>query len=224
MKKIISLVVIFICLNAYSKNSGNQKIEVDIDEKKLIAGELQVFEYDFDIPGEGKGRRLIGVLLIEAPVAKVWELLADWDSMNEYVPGLEYYKTKLILNKSEKGKVLESVIEAELDVTFFLSLNYTLRVRFDEENLRQEWTFVTDEEIEEYNKAEKLEINESSIGIKNIEGFEYIEPYDGGNKTVYYYAPIVEVSIPVPDFVDTALSNKSLTEYMIAVKKKAEGK
>ncbi len=224
MKKIISLIVVFICLNAYSKNSGNQKIEVDLNEKKLIAGELQIFKFDFDIPGEGKGRRLIGVLLIDAPVAKVWELLADWDSMNEYVPGLEYYKTMLILKKSENGNILESVIEAELDITFFLSINYTLRVSFDEENLRQDWTFITDEEIEKYNKAEKLDIKKSSIGIKNIEGFEYIEPYDGGNKTVYYYAPIVEVSIPVPDFVDTALSKKSLTEYMVAVKKKAEGK
>jgi hypothetical protein len=56
------------------------------------------------------------------------------------------------------------------------------------------------------------------MGLKNIEGFEYIEPYDDGSSTIYYYAPIVETAIPIPEFVEKMLARNTLSGYMEAIR------
>ena len=70
----------------------------------------------------------------------------------------------------------------------------------------------------------KLGLKESSFGIQSIEGFEYLEPYDNGKKTIYYYAPVVEVSIPVPSFLEQSISESSLPDYVLAIKARAESR
>jgi hypothetical protein len=39
---------------------------------------------------------------------------------------------------------------------------------------------------------------------------------------VYYYAPIVESSMPMPDFAERYLTNSTLPGYMESVKKRVE--
>ena len=199
---------------------GQEKLNLNLDQKVLESGKLQTFTCAYKVEGKGTKKRAVGVMLIDAPPAKVWEVLLNWDAMGAYVPGLEYYKTIQQLKPLAKDAIGESLIEGKL--TFpVLAVKYTLHVAFDEQNLRQDWRLVTEEEVNACAKK-GIKITRSTGGLKNIEGFEYIEPYGDGTKTVYYYAPIVETSIPVPDFAERFISKSTLPGYMEGVKKRVE--
>ena len=167
-------------------------------------------------------KRGVGVILIDAPPALVWDYLLKWDSMGEFIPGLEYYKTIHTIKPIAKGRVGESLIEGKLNFPV-LTVMYTMDVTFDEPNLRQDWRLITPAESEIYTKK-GIKVTRSTSGVKNIEGFEYIEPHGNGSKTVYYYVPIIETSIPVPGFVERFIANSTLPGYMEGMKKRIESK
>jgi carbon monoxide dehydrogenase subunit G len=197
-----------------------EKLNLNIDKKKLDAGKLQTFTIEMKGEGEGKKKRGVGVLLINAPTEKVWKYLCEWETMGEYVPGLEYYKTVKVIKPIEKSVVGEYMIEGKLKFPI-LTVVYTLDIKFDESNMRQEWSLITPAQEEESKKQGK-KMTRATGGLKNVEGFEYIEPYDDGKKTVYYYAPIVETSVPVPGFAERFLTKSTLPGYMEGVKKRVE--
>lgn len=221
IKTVLFAAVFIIFLAGQTKAAGQGKLDIALDEKKLLSRELQVFTQEYKVEGEGKKKRVIGVLLLNAPPAAVWNVIKDWDSLTGLMDSLEYYKTRHVFTPISKGNIGDALIEGKLKVAFFFNIYYTLRVLFDEPGLRQEWKLVTDEQAEKFKKM-NIEVKESSAGIKAIEGFEYIEPFDNGSKTIFYYAPLVEVSIPVPGFVDRAVSKSSLEEFMNAIKEKIE--
>lgn len=219
-KKVTGIIVLILtCMFSPQVHLYAQKIEVTLDHHKLDAGKIQTIITQ--MPSDtGKRKRVIGIMLINAPPDIVWNVLKNWDEMSEFVPSLEYYKTIRVLTPVKKDVAGESLIEGLLKVAF-LKIRYTLKVTFDEKNLRQDWRLVTEKEISEY-AVQNITINKSSAILKNIEGFEYIEPYADGRKTLYYYAPVVEVAGPVPGWIERKISEGSLTEYMEGVKKKAE--
>lgn len=220
MQKTTLLTLVFLLISTLA--FGQEKLNLKIDQKTLEAGKLQTFTYEYKGQGEGVKKRGVGVILINAPPAVVWDYLTKWDTMGEFVPGLEYYKTVLPLRPIAKGGVGESYIEGKL--TFpVLTVKYTLDVRFDEPNLRQDWRLITQEEADACLKK-SIKLTRSTGGLKNIEGYEYIEPYADGAKTVYYYAPIVETSVPVPAFAERFMAKSTLPGYMESVKKRVESK
>ena len=79
----------------------------------------------------------------------------------------------------------------------------------------------TEKEIASYNEKQ-IVVRKNSGMLKNIEGYGYLEPYNNGLQTVYTYAPIIETSVPVPGFIEKALSNNTLSGYVKAVKKRVE--
>lgn len=201
---------------------GQERLNLKIDQRVLESGKLQTFTQTYQVDGEGVKKRGVGVLLINAPPAVVWEYLVKWDSMGEYVPGLEYYQTKHVIRPIAKGGVGETLIEGKLKFPV-LTVKYTLDVRFDEPGLRQDWRLITPQEAQTC--AQKgIVVTRSTGGLKNIEGFEYLEPYGDGTRTVYYYAPIVETSVPVPDFAERFMAKSTLPGYMEGVKKRVESK
>ena len=220
MKKIVPLCLCIILVSTLA--FGQEKLNLKLDKKTLEAGKLQTFTYEYKVEGQGKKKRGVGVILIDAPPEIVWEYLLKWDSMGEFVPGLDYYKTIQTLKPIAKGSVGESLIEGKLKFPM-LTIKYTLDVRFDEPNLRQDWRLITPAEVDEYARK-GLTITRATGGIKNIEGFEYLEPYAGGSKTIYYYAPIVESSVPIPAFVERPMMNSTLPGYVESVKKRVESK
>ena len=62
---------------AYGQEIG--KTDITLDEAKLKAGKLQIFVKEYSIQGKGVKKRAVGVILIDASPAKVWEVLEDWD-------------------------------------------------------------------------------------------------------------------------------------------------
>ncbi|HQP30832.1 MAG TPA: SRPBCC family protein [Deltaproteobacteria bacterium] len=218
MKKIVPLCL---CVVLFSSVAfGQERLNLKLDRKTLEAGKLQTFTYEYKVEGQGKKKRGVGVILIDAPPERVWEYLLKWDSMGEFVPGLDYYKTIQSLRPIAKGAVGESLIEGKLKFPM-LTIKYTLDVRFDEPNLRQDWRLITPEEVDEFARK-GIKTTRATGGIKNIEGFEYLEPYAGGSKTIYYYAPIVETAVPIPAFVERLLANSTLPGYVESVKKRVE--
>lgn len=220
MKKVLALCLFFILASTLA--FGQEKLNLKIDKKTLEAGKIQTFTYEYKAEGQGAKKRGVGVILIDAPPAVVWDYLLKWDSMGEFVPGLDYYKTISAIRPIAKGVVGESLIEGKLKFPM-LTVKYTLDITFDEPNLRQDWRLITQNEADEYAKK-GLKITRASGGIKNIEGFEYLEPYAGGSKTVYYYAPIVETSMPIPAFLERLVANSTLPGYVESVKKRVESK
>jgi hypothetical protein len=199
-------------------NSEPQKLKFNLDEKKLLAGEIQTFEQAYQVEGKGIKKRVVGVAILNVPPAKAWQVLLDWDAMGKYVKNLEYNRTiHVFAPPASKDKLGNSLIESQLKVVY-LTINYTLDVKFDYKNQRQDWTLVTDDQVEKFN-SQNIPVKKCMRGIKNIEGFEYTEPYGDGSKTIYYYAPIVETSIPMPEFVETALSKTTLNGYMEGIRK-----
>lgn len=199
---------------------AQEKLNIKIDKAKLEAGKLQTFTVEMKVEGEGKKKRGIGVLLINSTPENTWKYLCDWNSMGQFVPGLEYYKTVSVIKPVEPGESGEVLFEGKLKFPV-LTVIYTLDVKFDGKNMRQEWSLVSQRQVDEYQKK-GIKIIRATSGLKNVEGFEYIEPYDNGKKTVYYYAPIVETSVPVPGFAERFMTKSTLPGYMEGVKKRVE--
>jgi len=219
LRRDCSLLSVFLmALAVCAYGAEPQKVKFNIDKAKLESGVLQVFEENYSVEGKGQKKRAVGVILINTPPERVWDVLEDWDVMGEFVPGLSYYKTVLVIKPVGKGGVGESLIEGKLSVP---PIRYTLDVKFDKVNLRQDWRLVTEKEILSYNEKKEI-LKKNSSMIKSIEGYEYLEPYNKGTQTVYTYAPIIETSGPVPDFIDRALTKNTLSGYVKAVKKRVE--
>jgi len=209
-------IFLLLATSAFAK-ANPEKFNYELDEERLLAGELQVFETEFRVQGEGKRKRVVGVMILKAPPDRVWEVLEDWDAMGEFVPGLEYNKTIHVFEPpGSVDKPGNSLIEGQIRV-LYLTINYTLDVKFDKANYRQEWSFVTDEQVRVHNRN-NIAVKVATAGLKNIEGFEYIEPYGNGSSTIYYYAPIVETSVPLPEFVENALTRSTLNGYMEGIR------
>lgn len=197
--------------------------EYPLDLATLEKGELQIFTEEFKVEGEGKKKRVAGVILINRPPQEVWAVIKNWDAMGQFVPGLDYYKTLHVITPIDDRNQGETVIEGKLDVPL-ISVTYTVAVTFrTAEKNRIEWRLIDKREIAEL-RIRNIQVKDHTAGLKNIEGFGYLEPYDNGSKTIYTYAPVVEISIPVPAFVERSISKSSLKGYLKAVKARVESK
>ncbi len=162
---------------------------------------------------EGHIARVVGAIQIQKPVEDVWKCILDWGKMPQYVPTLDYYKVLETINPSI------SVIEGQIHVAF-LKFRYTLLVKNQKDTYYQRWQLLTPSHIKDYRIHSKTQPHSS--GIKNIEGFQYCIPVDNYS-TILYYAPVVEVSVPVPGFVENTLTQKSIKEYLYGIKKYLDG-
>ena len=193
--------------------------DITPDRKTLAREEIQTFEETFPSQGKGETKGVMGVLLINAPYDIVWDVISDWEAQGDYVPGLEYFKVKHLFPGASES-VWHSLVEGQLDIPF-VDFRYTLDARFNKEQGIMLWNLLQQEDIERF-KQEKVDVRISDEkSLKNIEGFGQIEAYND-YQTIYYYAPIVEVSAPVPGFVEDIISKVSLNRYLHAIKNRAE--
>jgi carbon monoxide dehydrogenase subunit G len=204
-----------LCLGMCTALGAVEKISVPLDKAKLEKGELQTFIIPLKTAEGLVKKRVIGVVIIEAPPARVWKVLEDWEAMPAFVPGLEYYK--VLKRNSPAESIIEGTVKAGL-----IKILYTMVVRFDHAKLTQDWFFIKPEEVKTYNEK-GIPVKKPTWNIKNVEGFEYIEPYGDGSRTIYYYAPVIEAKA-VPEWIERLLAKRGLDGYMLGVKKKVEGK
>ncbi|MDI6796104.1 MAG: SRPBCC family protein [Desulfatibacillaceae bacterium] len=189
-----------------------------IDMEKLLDGEILTYILEFPVEGEGVKKRVVGLCIIDAPVNAVWDILADWDAMGSFVPTLQFYKTVHQLQPKDEKGVYENLIRGQIKVLLF-KVPYTLAVIFDEENLRQDWRLVDDDEAQAF-IDEGVDAVKPFWALKSIAGFGYIKPF-GESKTIYLYSPVIESSVPVPASIERYAAKQSLLGYMKAIQDKA---
>lgn len=204
-------------------NAATWNIEdYTLNQEDLLDGDIQTFEKDFSSgEKEGEKKGVMGVILIKAPYEKVWGVISDWEKQSEFVPGVDYFKVKHIFSGGD-GEAWRSIVEGKLDIPF-ISLSYTLDTNFDKAAGTMVWNMLSPEEIKKY-QQQKIDVKVADENrLKNVEGFGKIKAYDEKN-TIYYYAPIVETSVSLPGFVESAITNVSLSKYLHAIKERAEEK
>ena len=206
----------------FGKTSPGENLQVDIDEKKLRSGELQVFNLDesVDVSGVGKRKRILGVMLFNASAEDVWSILKQWERTPEFVPAVNYYKILKVKKPVRKDAVGKSLIEGSMRVAF-MNIIYTLNVEFYEDRMRHEWRMLSDDEIKEY-REQGVPVQDNSSTLRIVEGFGFVKPYGDGSQSVYYYSPVVETGVPVPGYIERSLTERSLNDYMGGLKKLVE--
>lgn len=194
--------------------------EFSVDKTLLENEEIQTFEKTFThSEDEGETRGIMGVILVNAPYEVLWQVISDWEAQGDFVPGLEYFKVKHVFPNGSDNE-WRSLVEGQLDIPF-VSFRYTLDANFNKNEGTMLWSMLKPDDIQAY-QAQKVDVRKSDEDrLKNIEGFGQIQSYND-IQTVYYYAPIVEVSIPIPGFVEDIISRISLSRYLEAIKEKAE--
>lgn len=212
----------FLLTGLTSGKTFSEDIQVNIDEEKLRSEELQVFILDesAETSGEGKRKRILGVMLYNAPPEAVWSILKKWEMTPEFVPAINYYKTLKVIKPVRKGSAGKSLIEGSMRVAF-MNIIYTLNVRFYEDSMRHEWRMLSDNEIEEY-REQGVKVKDNSSTLRLVEGFGFVKPYGDGSQSVYYYSPVVETGVPVPGYIERSLTERSLNDYMVGLKKLVE--
>lgn len=214
------LIIFIIIFQDVICEADPEKFNFPVEEKKLWAGELQIFEQRMDGAGDKKKRHIAGIILIDASTDEVWEVLNDWEAMSEFVPDLEYYR--IITEEKRYGQdgLNQIFVEGKLNIPLF-NFVYNLGVVSDKKRLLQKWRLMTPEEIEII-KLVGVDINESTDGIEEIKGYAYVEAVDNGRKTIYTYSTVIEFSMPLPEFVENYVCRNSLSGFMEGIKKRAE--
>ena len=200
--------------------AGPQRFDFPIDEKKLQKGALQIFELRPEGEGDKKRRHIAGIILIDASADEVWEVMNDWESMNEFVPDLEYYRIISEDERNNQDGIRQVFVEGKLNIPFF-NFVYNLGILSDKTRMVQEWRLMTAEEIA-INRLVGVDIRESTDGIEEIKGHAYVEATDNGRKSIYAYSTMIEFSMPLPEFIENYICKNALSGYMKGVKKRAE--
>jgi hypothetical protein len=218
MKQLLLLILI-LCLPG-AVYSGETESKFLIDQNKLLAHELQIFDYTISKDEKNNQKQVYGILLIDASPKEVWEVIKEWKFMAELVPDVEYYKTIAALKPIQKNSIGQSFIECKVSIPLYDFL-FTLDVQFDESRYRQEWQLIKPEDVRIYNLI-GIPVKEPTDTIKNMEGFMIAEPFENGRKTAYQFSLTIEFSTVLPEFVESYMVEKLLTEHLNGVKKRVE--
>ncbi|ETR71255.1 MAG: hypothetical protein OMM_02623 [Candidatus Magnetoglobus multicellularis str. Araruama] len=152
-----------------------------------------------------------------APPETVWSVLCNFDVMGDYIPYLAYYKTRHVLKTDDSGQTTEALIEGKLKVPV-LTVEYTLFVSFFPDRYRVEWRLLQEEQVAQYNQ-QGLDIKACTGGLKDVDGYGYVLPYDDDrSQSIYIYAPVVETSIPLPGFAEKMVTKTVTSGYMHGIR------
>jgi hypothetical protein len=234
MKKVVSLLVLFLAFGicAYAGEAMDLQnpddpaevvklIKSEIDLAKVSTGQVQSYIVKFKTKEGGEKGRAVGVILIDAPYTKVREILGDWASMPEYVPNLKYYKVKYTYPQDElpDGVIRRRLIEGKIGISFLTAV-YPVDVQLREDNRTEGWKLIKKEEAAQW-KNKGVDLAPPFWGIKDIGGLGYLESTEDG-RTIYYYSPVIETTVPVPNVILSTVMKLTLPGYMEGVKKRVE--
>jgi len=220
----ITFFIILISYKAFASDFSQLNMDdYNINKANLEKGDIQLFYKNFKDNNSGEKKQITGIILINAPVNLVWNLISDWDSMGEYVPCLKYYKTLYQVEYDKHNSIKRSIIEGYIKIPLpFINKKINLFVNFYEGSQSISWKLLTDEQ-KYYYKNKGIKIKRSNKYLKKMEGFTRINQYyDNNNQTIFYYVLKIEISVPVPFFVKKFLYETSLKGFMQSIKIRSE--
>jgi hypothetical protein len=197
-----------------------ERIKTMIDQTKLQQGKLQSYIIKVKTAEGGEKGRVIGVLLINVPPDKVWATSDDLESRPDWIPCHNYTKIVHTFDPPEEGMDRHFLLNEAIKIAF-VKPTYSLDIKRHKDLLTEEWRMTTEQERATW-KNKGVILNPPSFGIKNIGGFRYFEPYDNGTKTIHFYSPTMETTVPVPQAILNIGMKLSLPGYMNGMKKEAE--
>jgi hypothetical protein len=216
MKKILVIFFVSISLNLFSSGREFEKLHEFIDDTVLLSGRVQIFEYKAQVDKTYR----VGAIRIDAPADIVWEILEDMEMLGAKMPYIQYQKIKyggLNMEKKHKGNI---IVEGRFSIPNF-SAQYTITMDFNRSGMWRKWRILTPKEVASYN-SKGAQVLQSSGLIKEMEGFEYIEPYNKDAGTIYYYALNMKSTIPLPEFIINTINNALFEQHMALIKQMAE--
>jgi len=186
------------------------------DAMLLSSGSIQYSDY---IDEHGVSYRT-GAVLIDAPPETLRCILEDMERLGTLLKHIEYYR---IRHESAEGTLWSKdrvFVEGRFAIPEFPA-QVTLMMEHDRSGRWRKWRTLTPEETASFNKK-GIQILPSGGLIKDMSGFEYLEPFDDGEKTVYYYAMNLSSTIPIPEYIGNVINDAVYTEQMTMIKMMAE--
>jgi len=184
-----------------------------IDIMLLNSGRIQYLDYKDD---HGISYRT-GAVLIDASPETVWGILEDIENLGSVLTHIEYYRIRHGSTDQEKGDIL---LEGRFVIPDFPA-QFTLAMEFDRTGKWRKWHVMSAEETASFNKK-GIGVLPSGGLIKDMAGFEYLEPFEDGKKTVYYYAMNITSTIPIPEFIKNNIHDAVYARHMGMIRDMAE--
>ena len=149
-------------------------------------------------------------------------MLQDMETLGDVLPYLEYQKIRSRDTSPAGRRTGDILVEGRFNIPHF-SAQYTITMSYDRPHMWRKWRMLQPSEIESYNKKGIAVLQTSGL-IRSMEGFEYLEAFDGGAKTIYYYALDIQSTIPLPEFIKKNINETIFMQHLGFIKEKAESR
>jgi ribosome-associated toxin RatA of RatAB toxin-antitoxin module len=147
--------------------------------------------------GPGQPRGVQAAILLDAPVATVWDVMVDCPRAPEFVPGMR------------ECRVLEHAADHE-----------TIRHRVKVSALLPEVTYVF---RADYRKHETIDFVRTGGDLKEMEGHWTLTALDGGRRTLVRYSVYLDPGFLVPQWAVRRSLRHDLPELLRALRRRVAG-
>jgi len=215
--KVMPAVLFFaLTLSFFPDRGGFSMLQELVDTALLSSGQIQYIDYK---DAHGVSYRT-GAVLIDASPEMVWGVMEDLEKLGSSLKHIEYYRIRHEAAGDALWKKGEILVEGRFAVDEFPA-QFTLRMESDRDGRWRKWRILTSEEMASYHKK-GIKILPSGGLIKAMSGFEYLGPFEGGTKTVYYFAMNIESSIPMPEYLLRSVNDTVYTGQTACIRQAAE--
>lgn len=153
---------------------------------RLSQGEVIVTAEQSDLGHKGMVR---AVILIKAPVSRVWQVLLDCEAAPAFVSGLESCR---ILERSEDKDLIAHQIKLSW---LFPRIDYTFRAHYVEN--------------------ERIDFKKVSGEVKEFEGSWVLQPFKDGAQTIVVYSVFLQPGFFVPQWFVRRALRRDLPEVLL---------
>src|SRR5262249_23814570 len=166
----------------------------DGETARLERGEVVVST----TPSPSRSHPLVqAAILLDAPVATVWDVMVDCPRAPEFVPGMR------------ECRVLEHAEDHE-----------TIQHRVKVSSLLPEVTYIF---RADYSKHEKIDFVRTGGDLKEMEGHWALTALDGGRRTLVRYSVYLDPGFFVPQWAVRRSLRHDLPELLLALRRRVAG-
>ena len=155
----------------------------------------------------------VGVIYIAAPPEVVWQTVSNWSRLADILPAVA--GNTVVWQAKDKRA---AVVEGRFEIDNFAA-QYSLYVKSDPARYRQEWRMLTSDEVGGF-LAKNILVHYNSGLLAKMQGYQIVWPY--GDGSLYYYAPTVTCSIPLPEYTKAAIDSGIYLDQLKLVKNSIE--
>jgi len=216
MKMIVASLCIALTLSFFSAQREFSKLCQFIDTMQLSSGKIQYFDY--------KDTRdvtyRVGALLVDASPETIWGILEDVEKLGKALNHIEYYRIRHDNEAGNRWRKGKKVVEGKFSIRDYPA-QFTLSMEFNQTGKWRRWQLLSPQEVVSFNEKGIKVLPPSGL-IKDMAGFEFVQPFEDGGKAVYYNAMNIKSTIPLPEFIHSAIFDAVYTRQMTLIKKMAE--